>query len=472
MKNNLSYINKGILMGFMVLLFFSCDDITDLNENPNNPIDVPSEFLLPSAIVQGTYYMGGSFNRATSFWVQHWATTGTQYQRLDRYDVDLNTFNTDWAQLYAGALTDLSIIIEKSRELPNYRAQARILYVYYYQMITDVWGDVPYTEALKGQQGNITPVYDNQLVVYDSLINQLDKALSEIDLDDQAITDEDVLLGGDMEMWQKFGNSLKLRLYLRLSEVDENKAQQGFQEVFNGGATLLGSGENVELIFGERTATNANPLFQQEFQRPTDYGASSTFVAFMEQYNDPRIAAYLRQNQNDAYSGVDNGNPDDLPTDGDGNVIVSRIGDVYVQEDSPIPLMTYYDVKFMEAEANIRGWVNTGDAKQLYEEAVKASFDYYGVNIGTYLDAGQPAAYDNATALEDLMLQRYFSLFARGTEAWSEWRRTNIPSIDVPADAIKTATPLRFPYVDAEITNNPDNAELVEVTIPVAWDVN
>ncbi|QCK16777.1 hypothetical protein DCC35_19590 [Mangrovivirga cuniculi] len=140
MKNIQSYINKGIVAIFISLSLIACDDLTELNDNPNNPIDVPAEFLLPSATVQGTYYIGGSLNRATSLWMQYWASTGGQYQRLDRYDVDLSTFNTDWAQLYAGALTDLSIIIEKSPELPNYRAQARILYVYYFQMITDLWG--------------------------------------------------------------------------------------------------------------------------------------------------------------------------------------------------------------------------------------------------------------------------------------------------------------------------------------------
>nr|WP_175402877.1 SusD/RagB family nutrient-binding outer membrane lipoprotein [Mangrovivirga cuniculi] len=330
---------------------------------------------------------------------------------------------------------------------------------------------MPYTEALRGPSGNITPAYDDQLLIYDSLINQIDLAISEIDLDDQSIAEEDVLLGGDMEMWEKFANSLKLRLYLRLSEIDENRASQGFQEVLNSGAPLLGPGENVELIFGERTATNANPLFQQEFNRPTDYGASDTFIEYMEDFGDPRITAYLRTNQNGGYSGVENGNPEDLPTDSEGNVIVSRIGEVFVQQESPVPLMTYYDVKFMEAEAAIRGWVNSGDAQQLYEEAVTASFDYYDVPVGAYLDPGQPAAYSASTAFADLMLQRYLSLFARGVEAWTEWRRTNIPVITQPAEAIRD-TPLRFPYVDAEVTNNPDNAEFVNVTIPVSWDVN
>ncbi|MBK6265231.1 SusD/RagB family nutrient-binding outer membrane lipoprotein [Marivirga sp. S37H4] len=468
-------IKRLFMMGTMFLLLTACiEDITDLNENPNNPTEVPANFLLPSAQVQGTYYMGGELNRATSFWIQHWATTGGQYQRLDRYDVTDATFNTAWGQLYAGAINDLQIIIDESPELPNYRAQARIMKAYYFQMVADLWGDVPYSEALKGVEGNITPGYDDQMAIYTDLIEELDLAISEIDEEGAVIASEDLLAGGDMLLWEKFANSIKLRVYMRLSEIDEATAQEGVSEIFTGNAPLLEAGENIELVFGSRLETNANPLFQQEFNRSTDYGVSETFVSLLNDLNDPRIATFLRPNVNGNYSGVPNGNPNDLPTDGTGAIIVSRIGSTFVQETSPVPLMTHYDVKFIEAEAAIRGWVNQANAEQLYNEAVTAVFDYYGVNVGNYLDAGQPAEYDGANAFDQLMTQRYISLFARGVEAYNEWRRTGIPDITPAINNISGGQiPLRFPYVNAELTNNPGNAPAVNIfNDPVKWDVN
>jgi hypothetical protein len=464
-----------MLLVMVAVLTTAClEDITEINDNPNNPVSVPANFLLPSATVQATYYMGGELNRATEFWVQHWATTGGQYQRVDRYDVTDGTFNTAWAQIFAGSINDLQLIIDQSPELPNYRAQARILKAYYFQMLTDLWGDVPYKEALQGVSGNITPAYDDQLEIYDSLISELDVALTEIDPEGVAIEDEDVLLEGNMELWEKFANSLKLKMYFRLSEADEAKARQGVQEILNGTAPLLEAGEDVQLIFGARLETNANPLFQQEFNRPTDYGASETFIEMLENLNDPRTSLFLRPNSEGNYTGVENGNPNDLPLDDDGNTLVSRIGTVFVEEESPVPLLTYYDVKFMEAEAAARGWVNGANSEQLYNEAVTAVFDYYNVSVGTYLNPGEPAAFDAGNALESVMTQRYISLFARGVEAFSDWRRTGVPELEPASNNISGGLiPLRFPYANSEITNNPNNVPGVNIyNDAVKWDMN
>ncbi|GAB3340385.1 SusD/RagB family nutrient-binding outer membrane lipoprotein [Marivirga atlantica] len=475
MKNiNIYIIRLFVLLLFSATLSACLEDITEINENPNNPEAVPSNFLLPSAQVQGTYYLGGELNRAASFWVQHWATTGGQYQRIDRYDVTDATFNNAWAQIYAGALNDLQIIIDQSEELPNYRAQARIMKAYYFQMMADLFGDIPYTEALNGVAGNITPAYDEQRDVYSDIIAELDLAIDEVDEESAVIATEDLIAGGDMALWIKFANSIKLVAYMRLSEVDENAARDGVSAILNSGAPILESGDDVELIFGSRLETNANPLFQQEFNRATDYGASDTFVAILEDLNDPRVGTLLRRDVNGDYSGVPNGNPTNLPQDGSGNTIVSRIGTVFVQETSPVPLLTYYDVKFVEAEAAIRGWVNGANAQQLYEEAVTAAFDYYGVAVGNYLDSGQPAAYDANNAYDQLMTQRYISLFARGVEAYNEWRRSGIPALTPAQNNISGGIiPLRYPYVNAELTNNPGNPPAVNIfNDPVEWDVN
>ncbi len=468
---------KALCMVLSFSLLAGCvDDITDLNDNPNNPVDVPAEYIFPSAVVVGTYQLGGPLNRPTSLWTQYFATAGGQFQRIDRYDVASTSFNNQWNQMYGEALIDLEIMIGKTEELPNYRAVALLMKAYFMQYITDLWGNVPYVEAFKGQEGNLDPAYDPQLEIYDNLITDVENAIALIDEDAASITEQDFIYGGDMSKWRKFGNTLLLKLYIRLSEVDEAKAQAGIQAILNGNLPLIDSqSDDAQLIFGNRGETNENPLSQQEFQRPLDYGAGATIVELMKGYDDPRLSVYFNLNQNGEISGVVNGNPDDLPTADDGTTLISQVGEYFIQENSPVFLLTYYERLFIEAEAAIRGWVNPDQAEILYNEAVTAAIAKYGVDPGDYLSAGSDASYDaNPDKLEQLFLQKYIALYARGPEGYSEWRRSNVPELEPAQEAVvENQLPLRFPYPNTETTANDNFPGTVNIfENPVDWDKN
>ncbi len=470
------YIKACCMVLSLSLLAGCVDDITDLNDNPNNPVDVPAEFIFPSAVVVGTYQLGGPLNRPTSLWTQYFATAGGQFQRIDRYDVASTTFNNQWNQMYGEALNDLEIMIAKTEELPNYQAVALLMKAYFMQYITDLWGDVPYSEAFQGQQGNLDPAYDEQLLIYDNLITDVENALAMIDEDQVSITEQDFVYGGDMSKWRKFGNTLLLKLYMRLSEVDESTARAGVESILNGSAPLIDSqGDDAQLIFGTRGETNENPLSQQEFQRPLDYGAGQTIVELMKEFNDPRIPVYFNLNQNGEYSGVVNGNPDDLPTADDGSTLISQVGEYFIQENSPVFLLTYYERLFLEAEAAIRGWVNAAEAETLYNEAVTAAIAKYGADPGDYLSAGSPASYDaNTDKLEQLFLQKYIALYARGPEGFTEWRRSNVPELEPAEEAVvENQLPVRLPYPNSETTANDNFPGTVNIfQDPVEWDQN
>lgn len=470
------YIKALCVVVSLSMLAGCVDDITDLNDNPNNPVDVPPEFIFPSAVVVGTYQLGGPLNRPLSLWTQYFATAGGQFQRIDRYDVATTTFNNQWNEMYAEALNDLDIMIGKTDELPNYQAVALLMKVYFMQYITDLWGDVPYQEAFNGPEGNLDPAYDEQLAIYQNLIDQTETALALIDEDGAAITEQDFIYEGDMSKWTKFGNTLLLKLYMRLSEVDEAFASAGVQEILGGNRPLIESvADDAQLIFGTRGETNENPLSQQEFQRPLDYGAGQTIVELMQSYDDPRIPVYFNRNQNGEYSGVVNGNPDDLPTADDGSTLISQVGEFFIQENSPVFLLTYYERLFLEAEAAIRGWVNPGQAETLYNEAVTAAIAKYGADPGDYLSEGSPASYDaNPDKIEQLFLQKYIALYARGPEGFSEWRRSNVPELEPAEEAVVTGQlPLRLPYPNSETTANDNFPGTVNIfENPVAWDQN
>lgn len=473
---NLNNKLKALLIMITLMVSGCVGDITDLNVNPNNPTDVPPEFIFPSGVAVGAYQIAGPLNRPMSFWVQHLATAGGQYQREDRYDVASTTFNNQWNEMYSEALNDFDIMIEKSEGLPNYQAVAMLMKAYYMQLITDLWGDVPYSEAFDGQSGNLNPAYDPQQDIYNSLISEVQTAIGLIDKGDDAavITTQDFIYGGDLDQWEKFGNTLLLKLYIRLSESNPQLAEQGVTDILTSGVPLISSeADDAVFNFGTRAETNENPLSQQDFQRQGDYGASETIVNMMQNLNDPRIPIYFRVDQNGMYTGIPNGNPSDLDTDASGNTIVSLIGSFFVQESSPVFLLTYYERLFIEAEAAIRGWVNPGNAQQLYEDAVTAAINKYGVGVGSYLDPGQPANYNaSANKLELLFTQKYIALFARGPEAYSEWRRSNVPSLTAPADAVSVGElPLRLPYSSDEQNSNsqyPGSPNIFNE--PVSWD--
>ena len=195
----------------------------------------------------------------------------------------------------------------------------------------------------------------------------------------------------------------------------------------------------------------------------------------MNDFNDPRIQVYFNPDQNGEYTGVENGNPDDLPTDDSGNTIISQVGQFFIQENSPVFLLTHYERLFIEAEAAIRGWVNPENAETLYNEAVTAAIAKYGVNPGDYLSEGSPASYDaNSDKLEQLFLQKYIALFARGPEGYSEWRRSGIPALEPAREAVVVdQMPLRFPYPNSETTANDNFPGTVNIfEDPVDWDQN
>lgn len=463
MKLNFSI--KRILTAFVAILALSsCDDYLDVNTSPNNPTDVPANLVFVTGQVVGAYEMYGPLNLVGSLWSQQWASTGGQYRQQDQYRVATNTFNNQWNQLYEDCLIDLQFTIDKSTELgiPNYVVPARILRAYFFQLMTEYWGDIPYSEALQGS-AFLTPQYDSQESIYDQLLAELDLAISEIDRSDDAITYsglEDPMYGGDMDAWERFANTMKLRIYIRMTNANPAKAEQGIRGILSSGAPLISSvDEDGEVPFFDE-ANNRNPQWEQNDTRPNDFGPSTQFLIRLNALQDPRANFYFDEpgNTPDTLVGAVNGlNANDLLADVDD---YSRLSEFFRSETKPSVLLSYHEVLFMQAEAAARGW-SAGNAEQLYNDAVTAAFNKYGLEIGTYLDPGMPAAFPRGGSAEDqlnaIYLQKYIALFSQGAEAFTEWRRTQVPTL-LPAlnDGNGNVFITRFPYVDDEVSKNPN----------------
>lgn len=472
-------------------------DFDDMNTNPNEPERVPTAYLLTQAQrgARGEQQLFG-----TNLYAQLFAET--QYTGTSRYDLEQLSFDT----YYNGPLADLQEIIDlntnpETRDLAevvnygsheNQLAVARILKAYLYQIITDQWGDVPYAEALKGT-ANFAPAYTPQAEIYADLVKELKEAVAQIKENESL--PGDMIYGGNMSHWKKFGYSLLLRVGIRMSEVPEAK-----DLALDAITTALASPKNIfesnaeSAVFkylGE--AINSNPIYYHfHVDNRTDYAVSNTLIDFLLAHNDPRIEVYANPTESSVeadapeYVGELYGVSDDIAGETE-NADVSFIGD-YWKENAAAPLIfqSYSEVLFIKAELAARGLagLSESDAEGFYNRAVAASMEYYGITnpivIEGYL-AQDSVAYDPGKWRRRIGEQKWLSLYAVGHEPWSEWRRLGFPELHRAPNATEDREiPLRRTYDTREFTLNRENVAdavarqtnggTLTMGTPVWWD--
>lgn len=457
----------------------ACGDITSINQNPNGPTDVPPPSILPNVIqtLVGNVNGVNSLNiRGGGLWTQYYAEI--QYRDEDKYIVRSGT-SGGWG-LYNGALEDIQRMIIKGQtsNTPNWTAVGQVLKSYAFSVMTDAMGDIPYSDALKGDTV-LAPKYDTQQAIYNGSLADLASANSEFDLAAGAVgfSSGDLMYGGDMTKWKKFGNSLRLRLAMHLSNVDPTKAASEAAAAVAAGV-FTSNADNAELLY-LATSPNRNPIFN-DAQGRDDYGMSKTYVDSLTSWGDPRLPVFAQVNPaQTGYQGLPNG-----LNDGEGTPIVniSRFGAYWRSiPNAPMELLTYSEVLFLEAEAAERGWIPGGSAQAAtyYTQAITAAMLQYGIapaDISTYLAQGR-VQYDSAVQpvgpppptvlsghLQQIAYQKWVSMFMQGMEAWTEVRRTRIPLLVPGPRAVFGAgvpgqIPERLPYDDNEAVLNKANLD-------------
>lgn len=454
-------------VSFLLIVTFaiaSCSKFEEMNIDPNSPTNVPTSGLLTQAQANLVYNFNGELAQLGSQYVQHF--TQIEYTEKSNYGDDgISNFSS----VYLGGLTDLQEIInlnesEKTKtevlkygDNENQIAVAKILQAWAFHNMTDVWGDIPYSEALLGNDDVITPVYDTQEAIYDGLIVQLNDAIALINTNPTVELDGDLIFGGDMTMWTAFAESLKLRIAMRLSEVNSSKADALINDAdFNNAFSSSSDYAEFEHL---DTEAEANPIYIDNVINPgADYFATAnTLIDAMLAINDPRVATYANLAVNTGtYVGLEYGilgNADD----------VSLPGDMYAAQTAPTVIMTAAEILLIKAEAAQRGYIG-GSAAQFYNDAITASMEYNGIDaadIASYL-AQPEVAYNPANWQELIGTQKWFALYAQGIQAWAEWRRLDFPVLAPGADATITTIPRRRAYSAGEYaTNNVNVTEAV-----------
>jgi hypothetical protein len=314
-------------------------------------------------------------------------------------------------------------------------------------VITDLWGDAGYSEALRGRDSrpDMTVPYDAQPAIYDGILKELQTAASMIEPNGAKIVRGDLLYRGDMAGWRLFANSLRLRAAMRLSEVEPSRAAAEFTSALAGGV-FTSNTHNAVLKFVDN-GIDVHPIFAYERTR-NDHSISTTLVDTLKALSDPRLPFYARANSSGEYIGTPNGSFAERPLS-----TISRIGTYFARADAPAVIMAYSEVLLLRAEAAQRGWV-AGDPGELYRQGITAAMAQLGIPqaaITAYLAEPRVQYLGGQPGLEQIWLQKWISLYGNGPEAYAEWRRTGVPHLVAGPDALNDGLiPVRLQYPERE----------------------
>jgi hypothetical protein len=491
MKSKIIYYFAAALLVLVIFTSGCTKDFENINKDENRPgiAQAAPNMLLTNAIESMTDRVHEIFlgEEMGSCWVQHQAKV--QYPDEDRYIPRMGVINNTWTSFYASSGYDVQTLynIAVERKNDSYKAVALILKSYIVSVLTDEFGDVPYTEAFKGSAASpiLSPVYDTQESIYTALLANLAEANTLLNENSAAI-EGDILYGNDLTKWKKFANSLTLRLLMRRSDrvvptttitaivKDPVKYPIFESNADNAALEYLGS------------APNNNPVNENRKTRD-DHRVSQTIIDVMWTNNpmmDYRLPVYANlPSAGGAWLGLPNGmtSTDAANFKGNGLTKTSKLGDYFTAATAPGMLMSYAEVQFILAEAAQRNFITSSPktAEQYYTEGVKGSYYQYadaivstniaakaqtGIDVtwtvDDYLDdyLATYGKWDAANALKQIYTEKWLAMFDQGLQAAFEWRRTNVPVLTPAiAGANGGKIPVRAYYPSDESGRNPTN---------------
>jgi hypothetical protein len=474
------------VVSVLSLTAISCTkDFDSINTNPNAAAVVPATNVLARGILSSASTLFGE--RLDIYYTGSYAGMTAAIGLGDyEYRVDIN--NSMWRGMYLSMsyLVNAAELAKKEGNT-NIYAAALTLKAYDAQKTTDMWGSVPYTEAFHLQDSGILYTnYDSQQKVYSTILAELKTAADIFKTGTGTLGAGDLIFKGDVTKWKKFCNSLRLRVAIRISSVDQATAKSVIAEVLGDPASypvMTSNSENAYLNFPgvspdleywyQRLGTTGNYIDQ--------YRMNYVLVNALQSNGDPRLSVYARLNNNGGYNGYRFG-PNQLTDPNNNGNNVSGIGNRFSQNPSGFsPFMNAAEISFIKAEAYQRGLV-TGDAQAAYQNGITLSCTENGIaaaDIATFL-AKPEVAWNGGTTtnLQKIYLQKWISLFKQSEEAWSEARRTDVPLMtDISKNYASTHNrpPFRLAYADEEKTLNPNfPSKIVETDIfwgtQVWWD--
>lgn len=388
-----------------------------------------------------------------------------QYTDEGFYNFRASVNNTSWNVAYY-TISNLQAIIDKEEVGSNMWAAATIFQCLIYQIASDRWGNIPYSDALKLAEGVTKPAYDQQSAIYPDLLRRLKEAAVALGTKNDEIGEGDIIFGGDITAWKKFGNSLRLRIAARLANIDPSTSKSVFEEIMGNPGSYPVIDSNYDNAFFIWNNEYPEPYADYYQTRPYEYGVSELMVNTLKDANDPRLPIYCRQTVNyqsgvegaEEYAGYQNG------LEAYANVSAySAIGERFMSSSSLAGFSPWFraaETYFALAYAASKGWNVGMTQEEAYNAAVILSLEENEVgasDITAFLAGG--GKYDGS--LEQLFTQWWVSLFKNGQEAWSVFRMSGYPSGNVVApDSYfpgHNTPPMCYGYPDNERNLNAEN---------------
>lgn len=493
---NKTFLRVGSAVA-LALVAYGCnnDKLTALNQNPNSPEDVPPGPLFTNASrLTVSRWFGGAYDLRVASWVtQHLAQI--QYTDEDRYS-SMHSSNTEssFNGAYPSELKDFAQIIAKGTAAnePGTYAPAVALRTLGFMYLTDSWGDVPYTSALKGDEvgASLAPTYDAQQAIYTDFFAVLDKASKDLVGASNTLGTADPIYAGDVVKWQKFINSLRARLAMRVVNVAPALASTQLTAAINApGGLILTNADNANFRWPGDGVYN-NP-WSVTLGARDDWRVSNRLLDLMLAENDPRIAIYAQPTVDapNGYAGQPNGisNTQAVPffnsTSRPGTIFFAgktTYGPVFGGAGATLStfVLSAAEINFILAEAAERsmggltpaqapGYYIAGITQSLsqWSAVAPASQQISAAAMATYL-ARPGVVYQGGTAGQvQIAQQKWIALYTDGGTAWAEWRRTCVPvTVVAGRDATLTSVPRRLEYSTLE---NTVNAESVAAAVTV-----
>ena len=457
-----------LLLLLTAFLIPSCD-FEEFQVDPNRTVEATPGLVLTDLIVNSFNVVDVSPMLASRMMVY---TDG----------LDLSQYY-GWSRSGFGAYTWLAqakkMIEEAERvQQPNYTALSKFFRAYHAYNLTMTFGDIPYSQAIGGFEGEFQPAYDMQENVFTAILTDLEEANNELE-DNQPALLGDVLFNGDLDKWRKAINSFRLRVLMTLSNKEGSSSidiKEQFAAIIADPTTypiITSNADNFALSYFD-VAGSRYPYFENQ-NLTSAYLMEQTFVNLMRERADPRLFVMgsitpqaqsngLGANDFDAYGGLDGSAFfDDLNTqkaDGLGSLVNDRYHTNPTVESSMV--MSYAEVQFILAEAAVLGWI-ASDPQFFYNNGIAANMSYYGIapsNIDDYM-AGDLVAYNAETGLEQINTQKYLTyFFAGGWESFYNQRRTGVPAFSAGGGTLNNGQiPKRWLYPESESNLNKSNLE-------------
>jgi hypothetical protein len=505
-----------LMLSLVTCMTFSCKDLTELNQNPNGvgPETVNPNLILPTVLTEvAKSYVNLGYQDIAGV---------VQHTQKDAWHSGHNDYDWGGSQSwnpYYDILRNNDLLYTRAVEsnFEFHQGVSLVIKSFMFGLITDLWGDAPYTSALKGELGgkeNILPAFDNQEDIYSGIISDLEKAntlLSKSKAEYAGIVDGvDVYYSGDPAKWRKMANSLALRYYMRISSKKPDVAKAGIEKIMSNATqfpVILTNSEDATMGYPGNSEADSWPHNTTTDPSGSNYRRlkmCATFVDKLQELKDPRLAIWAKKveiplvvdatlpagtdkivdgkrylspdkvgtaevDTDPEYVGIPTSvsalpssyNLNPTPGQTSFNPHVSFLSDIYTAPKGALlraRLISAAEVNLILAEAALKGWNVGGAAKTYYEAGIKNSFTTWTVGNSYDSYIAQPSVAFNNT-VKQVMEQKWIASWTAATEAWFDYRRTGFPELTTGMSAKRQALPLRFYYMQDELRMNKENAD-------------